>query len=119
MRDLAERSGLEEAKTFAEVFAVGKRSGGDLIEIMKDTARTISETVETERQVALVLAARRYEQKIMNLTPFAIVLYLRMGCPGFLDPLYHNLIGIGATTLCLGIYVLAVYSGQRLLKIEV
>lgn len=119
MQDFAERSGLEEALTFAEVFAVGRRSGGDLIEIMKDTARTISETVETERQVAAVLASRRYEQRIMNGMPFAIVLYLRTGCSGFLDPLYHNPAGICAATICLGIYAFAWYLSQRLLKIEV
>ena len=60
IRDFASRSGLEEAETFSEIFAVGKRSGGDLIAIMKDTARTISQTVDTERQAASVLASRRY-----------------------------------------------------------
>ena len=39
MRDFAERSGIPEAETFAEIFTVGKRSGGDLIEIMEDTDR--------------------------------------------------------------------------------
>lgn len=115
----AQRSDLEEAQTFAEVFAVGKRSGGDLIEIMKDTARTISEAVETERQVEAVLASRKYEQKIMNFMPVAIVLYLRFGSPGFLDLLYHNPAGICVATLCLALYALAVYLGQRLLRIEV
>ncbi len=119
MQEFAQRSGLEEAKTFAEVFAVGKRSGGDLIEIMKDTAQTISETVETQQQVAQVLASRKYEQRIMNLMPFAIILYLRLGSPGFLDSLYHNLPGICAATLCLGIYGMAVYWGRKLLRIEV
>ena len=119
MRDFAVRSGLEEAETFAEIFAVGKRSGGDLIGIMKDTARSISDTVETEHQVASALAARRYEQKIMNGIPFAMILYLRMGCPGFLDPLYGNLLGTGVMTACLGLYLGAWYLGKRLLDIEV
>jgi len=119
IRHFAERSGLEEAEVFAEVFTVGKRSGGNLIEIMKDTARTISDTTETKRQIAAILASRRYEQKIMSVMPFAILVYLRIGCPGFLDPLYHNLTGILAATACLGIYLFAGYLGERLLKIEV
>ncbi len=117
--DFAGRSGLEEAETFAEIFAVGKRSGGDLIGIMGDTARSISDSVETERQILAALAARRYEQKIMNVIPFAMVLYLRVGCPGFLDPLYGNLPGICVMTACLGLYLGAWYLGERLLKIEV
>lgn len=117
--DFAERSGIEEAQTFAEIFGAAKRGGGDLIGIMKDTARTISETVETERQVRAVLASKRYEQSIMNKIPFAMIFYLRIGCPGFLDPLYHNLVGICVMTVCLGLYFGAWYMGKQFLGIEV
>ena len=119
MEDFARRSGLEEAETFAEIFAVGKRSGGDLIGIMEDTAQTITQIVETERQASMALASRRYEQKVMNLVPFAMILYLRMGCTGFLDPLYGNPMGICVMTGTLGLYLLAWHLGKRLLDIEV
>jgi tight adherence protein B len=117
--DFAERSGLEEAQTFSEIFASAKRNGGDLTGIMKDTARTISETVETERQISMVLASRRYEQRIMNKIPFAMILYLRVGCPGFLDPMYGNPAGILIMTACLALYAASWYLGKRLLEIEV
>ena len=119
MEDFAKRSGLEEAETFAEIFAVGKRNGGDLIGIMEDTARTITQIVETERQASMALASRRYEQKVMNLVPFGMILYLRIGCPGFLDPLYGNLAGICVMTGVLGLYLLAWHLGKRLFDIEV
>lgn len=119
MQEFAERSGMEEAETFAEIFATAKRGGGDLIAIMKSTARTISETVETEREIGATLAARRYEQKLMNRIPVAMILYLRVGAGGFLNPLYHNGAGILIMTVCVGIYLGAWYLGQRLLQIEV
>ena len=119
MQDFAERSGLEEAMVFAETFEAGKRYGGDLIEIMKNTARTISETVETERQISSALAAMRYEHKTMTGIPLAMILYLRLGSPGFLDALYHNGIGIGAATICLCLHLSSWYLGKRLLEIEV
>lgn len=119
IRDFAARSGMEEAEMFAEIFATGKRNGGDLIAVMKDTARTITQTVDTERQVASVLASRRYEQKIMNVIPFAMILYLRLGCPGFLDPVYGNAAGICVMTGCLGLYLTARYLGRRMLEIEI
>lgn len=119
VEDFARRSGLSEAETFGEIFAVGKRSGGDLIGIMQDTADTITQMIETERQASIALASRRYEQKVMNLVPFAMVLYLRLGCPGFLDPLYGNPVGVCVMTVSLGIYLAAWHMGKRLLKIEV
>ncbi len=119
VQDFAERSGLTEAETFAEIFVVGKRNGGDLIAILNDTARTIAQTVETERAIATALASRRYEQKIMNLIPFGIVLYLRVGCPGFMNPVYKNVVGVAVMTGCLGLYLAAWYLGKRMLEIEV
>ena len=74
---------------------------------------------ETERQASMALASRRYEQKVMNLVPFGMILYLRIGCPGFLDPLYGNLAGICVMTGVLGLYLLAWHLGKRLLDIEV
>lgn len=119
MENFGERSGIEEAETFAEIFAVGKRNGGDLIGIMNDTARTIAQTVETERSVAASLGSRRYEQRIMNAIPFAMLLYLRVGSRGFLDPLYGNLAGVLIMTFCLAVYVGAWMLGKKLLEIEV
>lgn len=119
VEDFAKRSGLMEAETFSEIFAIGKRSGGDLIGIMQDTAETIAQLVETERRASMALASRRYEQKVMNLVPFAMILYLRIGCPGFLDPLYGNLLGGCVMTASLGLYLFAWYMGKRLLDIEV
>lgn len=119
VEDFAKRSGLPEAQTFGEIFAVGKRSGGDLIGIMQDTADTITQMIETERQASMALASRKYEQKVMNLVPFAMILYLRIGCPGFLDPLYGNLVGVCVMTASLGIYLAAWHMGKALLNIEV
>lgn len=119
VEDFAKRSGLPEAETFGEIFAVGKRNGGDLIGIMQDTAETITQIIETERQASMALASRKYEQKVMNLVPFAMILYLRMGCPGFLNPLYGNLAGACIMTASLGLYLLAWHMGKRLLDIEV
>lgn len=119
VEDFAKRSGLPEAETFGEIFAVGKRSGGDLIGIMQDTAETITQMIETERQASMALASRKYEQKVMNLVPFAMILYLRIGCPGFLDPLYGSLAGVCVMTLSLGIYLAAWHMGKWLLNIEV
>ena len=69
--------------------------------------------------IAATLASRRYEQKIMNGIPFVIVLYLRIGCPGFMDPVYGNIVGVCVMTGCLLLYLGAWYLGRRMLEIEV
>ena len=69
--------------------------------------------------IAATLASRRYEQKIMNGIPFVIVLYLRLGGPGFMDPVYGNIVGVCVMTGCLLLYLGAWYLGRRMLEIEV
>lgn len=117
--DFANRSGIEEAKTFAEIFMTAKRSGGDLIGIIRKTVLTISDKIEIEKEIATIMAAKRYEQKIMNIMPIAIVLYIRIGSNGFLNQMYKNIPGISIMSACLGIYLLAFILGEKLVKIEV
>ncbi len=50
---------------------------------------------------------------------FVIVLYLRIGCPGFMDPVYGNIVGVCVMTGCLLLYLGAWYLGRRMLEIEV
>jgi tight adherence protein B len=47
LRNFAENVKQEDVKSFVEVFSIAKRMGGDSIEILKTTARTISEKIET------------------------------------------------------------------------
>jgi len=48
-----------------------------------------------------------------------MIVYLRLGSPGYLDPLYQSAAGICVMTLCIVIYGAAVYMGNKVLNIEV
>lgn len=107
---MAKKIRLEEAIYFAEVFRYAKRSGGNLIEIIKKTAQNISAKMEVKEDIEVVISGKKMEQKVMNLMPFGIIAYLRFGAAEFVEPLYGNLIGIVAMTACL-----AGYFGARIL----
>jgi tight adherence protein B len=53
------------------------------------------------------LAAKRLEQSVMNIMPFAIVLYLNFSNPGYFDMLFHNVSGVLIMTGCLCAYLIA------------
>lgn len=119
LAELADRSGLEDAVCFADIFYAAKRTGGNLVQIMEQTADIMEERELVQREIEVLTAGRRYEQRIMCLIPFGIILYIRTGSPGYLDPLYHSISGICVMTLCLVIYAAAVYLGGQVLQIEV
>ena len=119
LAELADRSGLEDAVCFADIFYAAKRTGGNLVQIMGQTADIMEARAVVQREIEVLTAGRRYEQHIMCLIPFGIILYIRTGSPGYLDTLYHSISGICMMTLCLVIYAAAVYLGGQVLQIEV
>lgn len=116
---LAQESGIVDAASFADVFSAAKRTGGNLVEIMEQTAQTMEEKEAVNREIEVLLAGKKYEQQIMSLIPFGIIAYIRAGSPGYLDTLYHSLSGVCIMTLCLVIYGMSVYLGNKVLRIEV
>ena len=116
---LAKDSGVEEIREFAEVFAIAKRSGGNMIEIMERTVNLISSRLEVEKEIDLILSAKKMEQKIMDVVPFLIIAYIGISSKGFFDVLYHNPVGILIMSFCLLIYTAAFLLSEKIIQITV
>ncbi len=116
---LAARSGIADIQSFAAVFSAAKRTGGNLIAIIRNTVQCMKQKEETQREIQTCLAAKKMEQNIMSLVPALILIYVQMMSPGFLDVMYHNAAGILIMSLCLGVYVLAWLWGRKIVNIEV
>lgn len=119
LEEFACRVREEDVKNFAAVFSAAKRSGGDLIAIIQDTVIQISGKIEVKREIDTVLAAKRYELRVMSIIPYAIIAYMSFSFPEFMSCLYGNLIGIGVMTICLIVYMGACALGEKLIHIEV
>ena len=115
----AARSHVEDIDTFASVFSIAKRSGGDMVEIINRTAQDIGAKLDTKSEIGVLISSRKLEMKIMMLIPAAIILYIDITSSGLLDPLYGNLKGTVIMTACLAVYGAAVLLGRKLTDIEV
>lgn len=116
--EFADRSTLEELEYFAEVYTIAKRSGGNLIAIMKNTLRMLQERMDVEEEIYTLTTEAQLEFYIMCVIPFAIIVYLRLGAGNLLESLYGNTSGIVVMTLCLGLYGGCYLYGKRLLEIK-
>lgn len=119
LQEFARRTQEEDIQTFVTVFAMAKRSGGDMLEIIRNTARQIGEKVDVEREIATIMSAKKMEFKIMTAIPFGMVAYLKISFPEFTRVLYGNAAGIILMSICLGIYVIAYAAGKNMVEIEV
>lgn len=115
LRDLGERSDCEEIQEFAAVFEIGKRSGGNLAEIIGQTAELLHEKTETVRELAAVIGGKRMELLIMEAMPFAMLFYIGLANPGYFDLLYNGWTGRVIMTGCLVVYGAAFALGDRIL----
>lgn len=117
--DFSERSGLEDIRDFTQIFVTAKRSGGNLNEIIRRASHHISEKIEVKREIDTLMSAKKMEQKIMNIVPFLMLLYINFSSPGFLDVLYGNMAGFLIMTMCLAVYAAAYGTAQKIVSIEV
>ena len=116
--DFGRLSGIEEIRDFTEVFATARHLGGNLKEMIQRTADLTGQRMETQRDIATMLASRKYEQKVMMLIPFLLYGYMQVSSKGFFDGLYHNPAGIAIMTVCLGLYLASCVLAEKIMDIR-
>lgn len=117
MEEFAKKTGSEDIRDFAHIFKIAKKSGGDMGRIMERTIFIITKRMEMQQDIRLLVAAKRYEQQIMNFVPMGIILYIRLSNPGYFDGLYHNLAGAVIMTAALAVYLAAYRLSEKILAI--
>lgn len=117
--DFSNRSGVEEVESFCQVFVFAKRGGGDFVKIIKTTVDQISDKLDIKREIAIMIASRKLEQKIMQAVPVFILFYLDLTSPEFLQVLYHNSFGNFMMTICLLLYMVAILLAEKIINISV
>lgn len=113
------RSHVEDIRDFAEVFSVAKRSGGSLPRVLQNCGDVIGEKMDVKRRIMTLISAKQFEQSIMNLVPFAIILYIGFTSPGFFDVLYGNMTGIAIMSALFLVYIVALKLADKIINIRI
>lgn len=119
MEEWSGRVEQEDVRNFVNVFVMAKKSGGNMLGIIGSTTSRIRDKMEVRAEIATMLAARKYEFKVMSAVPFGMIAYMKVSFPEFMGILYGNLLGIGVMSICLGIYFGAYMLGEKIVNIEV
>ena len=117
--DLGIRSDVEDIRNFGEIFLICRRTGGNLGEIIEKMARVIGEKIQVEQEIDVSVAGKKMEQMVMSLVPGGMILYMQFTSKGFLDVLYHNLMGCLVMTDCLCIYCVSFGLGRKIVRISI
>lgn len=115
-RDWGDRSGSSFIREFAEILTIAKRSGGSVPDIIQTSTEMIRERLQVEEEIFTQTISRRMEQRIMNVMPFALVIYLESGNPGYFSSLFYNFQGICIMTACLIVYLAAYFLSDKIIS---
>lgn len=110
---------IPEVREFAQVYEISHESSGNIASLMEKTAAIIIHKIETEKEIAVLLSARRLEQRIMNLMPFLIMLYIGLTSPGYFKGLYHSFLGVLIMSACLLVYLGAYALSEKIVSIGI
>jgi len=102
--DLAERSGLEDIKSFASIYATIEGKSGRADEIVRQTQQIIADKMEIEMEIDTLMTAAKSEVNIMLLMPLVILGVIGYAGAGFMDAIYTT--GAGRTVSTGGLIVL-------------
>lgn len=117
--DFAARSNIEDISSFAEVFVTCKRTGGDLVNVVRNTSNMIQEKLEVKNDITVLLASKKMEQKVLMVVPFLIIGYLAFTTGDFMRPMYHSLIGRVVMTIGWILIGVVWYISDRMMDIKV
>lgn len=118
-RDLADRSGIEDIRSFANIFEISKRTGGNMIQIIRQTSDIITQKIETRNEIETLLAEKKMEQKVMAIMPIALMFLLTQTTGDFMAPLFAGLTGRLVCTVALALVIVGFLWGKKLTDIEI
>lgn len=116
MDEFASRSGIPEIELFAKILRIGKRRGGNMIQMISDCSATLRGMMESEREITVILTGKIQEKRVMEKIPVLILLYVSVFSPETTAPLYEGPGGRLVMTVAVILYVAAWGWGERIVE---
>ncbi len=117
--DFAVRSDLEDIRTFSEVYAACRETGGDMVSAVNKAARLLSEKIQLEMEIKTLLSQKRFEGRMIASMPFVMIIFLLIMSPDYLQVLYDTPAGRCVMTAALVLNVFAYIWMERMTNVEV
>lgn len=118
MIDFSQRAQQDDIENFTDIFVTCKRTGGDLIEVVRRASSTIGEKMDIMQEIDVLVAQKKLEMKAMIAAPFLFLAFLNIAAPDFMTILYKD-IGRVIATAALLLLMIAILLIQKLMDIQV
>ena len=111
------RSGNEDVMSFADVFAVCYRKGGNMNSVIHRTHSVISDKMAVADEIETKLTSNKMQHNVMSVMPIVVVAMLKFTNESFAAN-FATLTGVLVNTLAIGIFVGAYIYGNKIVEIK-
>lgn len=118
LEDFGERSGIEDIKSFANVFRICYKKGGNIKEVIRNTHSILSDKMTIKEDIETLVTANKFEQNIMIVMPVILIAMIKFSSPDFAQN-FTSPKGILSTTVAVILFVVSYFIGRKILKIKV
>lgn len=115
----AKRSGLEDIRDFVDVYLACRETGGNMEEVISHAGEILTDKITIEREIKTLTAQKQFEGNIITIMPIAVIFFLNVFSPDYLEAMYITIGGRLIMTLALAGIGIAYYMTLKLTKIEV
>ncbi|MBQ9766446.1 MAG: type II secretion system F family protein [Lachnospiraceae bacterium] len=111
------RSGNEDIVSFADVFSVCYRKGGDMNSVIHRTHSVISEKMAIADEIETKLTANKMQHNVMSIMPIVVVAMLKFTNDTFAKN-FATVTGVLVNTVAIGIFIGAYVYGNKIVDIK-
>lgn len=119
LADFAQRSQLEDVQNFVDVFYTCKRTGGNIVDIIRNTSNIINDKIEIKQEIDTLLSARKFEQKVLNVMPILMIVILSVSAADYMEPVFSTVAGRVVMTVSIALLAVAYFVSKKIMDIKV
>lgn len=117
LEDFGRRSGNEDIESFANVFRVCYRKGGNIKQTIRATYQILSDKMDIKEEIETIVTSAKSDQNIMIMMPIALIGIIKIMSPEFAEN-FVSFSGIIATTIAIVLFVAAFFVGRKITDIK-
>lgn len=114
--NFAERSGLEDIYNFANVFATCYKKGGNIKDVIKNTATILGDKIEIQMELETMVSGQKNEQNIMLVMPVLFIVLMKSMGGDLID--LQSPVGLMSVSAALVIFVASYFVSRKILDIK-
>lgn len=118
LEDFGNRSGIDDITSFANVFKICYRKGGNIQDVIQSTHAILSKKMEIKEDIETTVSGSKMDQMIMIVMPILLIGMIKVMSPEFASN-FVTVSGLVATTIAIVMFVASYFVGKAIMDIKV